>query len=109
MARVSLLKVRIADKWLVMIAITLGMFMSLMDHTIVNVAIPQMQRAFGADIQAIQWVVTIYMLTQAANDLNLTVVLEAEHAQRLIRQLHALLFEGHHRMAFLGECWEVFA
>lgn len=66
MAHISLLKVRIADKWLVMIAITLGMFMSLMDHTIVNVAIPQMQRAFGADIQAVQWVVTIYMLTQAA-------------------------------------------
>jgi DHA2 family multidrug resistance protein len=66
MARISLLKVRIADKWLVMIAVTLGMFMSLMDHTIVNVAIPQMQRAFGADIQAVQWVVTIYMLTQAA-------------------------------------------
>jgi DHA2 family multidrug resistance protein len=42
------------------------MFMSLMDSTIVNVAIPQMQGAFGADIQAVQWVVTIYMLTQAA-------------------------------------------
>ena len=66
MARVSLRQVRIADKWLVMIAVTLGMFMSLMDSTIVNVAIPQMQRAFGADIQAVQWVVTIYMLTQAA-------------------------------------------
>ena len=48
-----------------MIAVTLGMFMSLMDHTIVNVAIPQMQLAFGAEIHAVQWVVTIYMLTQA--------------------------------------------
>jgi EmrB/QacA subfamily drug resistance transporter len=66
MARVSLSQVRIADKWLVLIAVTLGMFMSLMDSTIVNVAIPQMQGAFGADIQAVQWVVTIYMLTQAA-------------------------------------------
>jgi EmrB/QacA subfamily drug resistance transporter len=37
-----------------------------MDSTIVNVAIPQMQSSFAADIQSVQWVVTIYMLTQAA-------------------------------------------
>src|SRR5690349_533255 len=42
--------VHLSYKWLVTIAITLGMFMSLMDSTIVNVAIPQMQHAFGADI-----------------------------------------------------------
>ena len=40
--------------------------MSLLDSTIVNVAIPQMQHAFGADIHDVQWVITIYMLTQAA-------------------------------------------
>jgi EmrB/QacA subfamily drug resistance transporter len=57
---------RIAYKWQVTIAVTLGMFMSLMDMTIVNVAIPQMQRGFAADIHQVQWVVTIYMLTQAA-------------------------------------------
>src|SRR5437588_4752221 len=62
----SLSKVRIPYKWLVTIAVTLGMFMSLMDSTIVYVAIPQMQRAFGATIQDVQWVVTTYMLTQAA-------------------------------------------
>jgi EmrB/QacA subfamily drug resistance transporter len=66
MSRVSLPQVRIADKWLVLIAVTLGMFMSLVDSSGVNVAIPQMQVAFGADIQAVQWVVTVYMLTQAA-------------------------------------------
>lgn len=48
-----------------MIAVTLGMLMSLMDSTIVNVAIPQMQHSFGASIRNVQWVVTIYMLTQA--------------------------------------------
>jgi EmrB/QacA subfamily drug resistance transporter len=57
---------RISYKWLVTIAITLGMFMSLMDSTIVIVAIPQMQRIFRADIHDVQWVVTVYMLTQAA-------------------------------------------
>src|SRR6266536_71076 len=62
----SLTKIRLAYKWWVTIAVTLGMFMSLMDSTIVIVAIPQMQKAFGADIHDVQWVVTIYMLTQAA-------------------------------------------
>ena len=62
----SLTKIRLAYKWWVTIAVTLGMFMSLMDLTIVIVAIPQMQKAFGADIHSVQWVVTIYMLTQAA-------------------------------------------
>ncbi len=59
-------KMHIAYKWQVTMAVTLGMFMSLMDMTIVNVAIAQMQHSFGADIHAVQWVVTIYMLTQAA-------------------------------------------
>ena len=62
----SLTKIRLAYKWWVTIAVTLGLFMSLMDSTIVIVAIPQMQKAFGADIHSVQWVVTIYMLTQAA-------------------------------------------
>lgn len=59
-------KIGLAYKWWVTIAVTIGMFMSLMDSTIVIVAIPQMQKAFGADIHSVQWVVTIYMLTQAA-------------------------------------------
>jgi EmrB/QacA subfamily drug resistance transporter len=59
-------KVRIADKWWVTIAVTLGMLMSIMDSTIVNVAIPTLRGVFGADIRDVQWVVTIYMITQAA-------------------------------------------
>lgn len=66
MSLVSLSKIHLSYKWVVTMAITLGMFMSLMDSTIVNVAIPQMQQTFGADIHEVQWVVTIYMLTQAA-------------------------------------------
>ncbi len=62
----SHIKIHLDYKWWVTIAVTLGMFMSLMDSTIVIVAIPQMQKAFGVDIHQVQWVVTIYMLTQAA-------------------------------------------
>ncbi len=66
MSLMSYAKIRLEYHWLVTLTVTLGMFMSLMDSTIVIVAIPQMQHAFGADIHAVQWIVTIYMLTQAA-------------------------------------------
>lgn len=33
----------------------------------------------------------IYMVTQSANDLNLTLVVDAEHADRLVQKLHELL------------------
>lgn len=65
MSAASHLNTRIAEKWLVLIAVTLGMLMSLTDMTMVNVAIPSMQAAFGADVQSVQWVVTTYMLAQA--------------------------------------------
>ncbi|GHO84650.1 MDR family MFS transporter [Dictyobacter formicarum] len=66
MSGIARSKIHLADKWLVAIAVSLGMLMSLMDATIVNVAIPKMQHDFGANIHDVQWVVTIYMITQAA-------------------------------------------
>jgi len=49
----------------------------------------------------------IHLLTQAANDLNLTFVVSSEHAYRLVKRLHALLidrFEG----GVFGPTWEQF-
>src|SRR5262249_16203879 len=57
---------RLEYKWWVTVVVSLGMLMSMMDSTIVNIAIPHMQHAFGASLDEVQWVVTIYMLTQAA-------------------------------------------
>ena len=47
-------------------AIVLGTFMAILDNTVVNVALPTLERFFKADLHAIQWVVTGYMLAQAA-------------------------------------------
>jgi DHA2 family multidrug resistance protein len=44
--------------------VILGVFMSILDQTIVNIAIPRLQTAFGADIHSVQWVLTAYILTQ---------------------------------------------
>ncbi len=38
--------------------------MSILDTTIVNIAIPRLQTAFGADLNSVQWVITGYTLAQ---------------------------------------------
>lgn len=50
---------------------------------------------------------SVYLVTQAANDLNLTFVVSSEHAHRLVQHLHGLLvnkFEG----GVFGPTWEQF-
>ena len=50
--------------WLVpLLVLVFGMFMSLLDTTIVNVAIPRMQADFGVTTTDIQWIATAYTLT----------------------------------------------
>jgi DHA2 family multidrug resistance protein len=51
-------------KWIVAAVVIIGVFMSILDQTIVNIAIPRLETAFGADIHSVQWVLTAYILTQ---------------------------------------------
>jgi predicted MFS family arabinose efflux permease len=51
-------------RWLVLLVAIFGTFMSSMDQTIVNIAIPQIQNALGTDIHSVQWVLTGYILAQ---------------------------------------------
>lgn len=55
-----------ARKWWTLTAVSVGLFMLLLDITIVNVALPEIQKAFGASLQDLQWVVDAYALTLAA-------------------------------------------
>lgn len=55
---------RLEYKWIVAMVVIIGVFMSILDQTIVNIAIPRLQTAFGADIHSVQWVLTAYILTQ---------------------------------------------
>jgi MFS family permease len=54
-----------ARKWWTLAVVVGGMFM-LLDVTIVNVAPPQIQRAFGASLSDLQWIIDAYALTLAA-------------------------------------------
>jgi EmrB/QacA subfamily drug resistance transporter len=51
-------------KWIVAIVVIFGIFMSILDSTIVNIAIPRLQGAFGADLNSVQWVLTAYILAE---------------------------------------------
>jgi EmrB/QacA subfamily drug resistance transporter len=53
-------------KWWTLIAVCLGTFMLLLDVTIVNVALPAIQRSLGASFSDLQWVVDAYSLMLAA-------------------------------------------
>ncbi len=51
-------------KWIVATVVVFGLFMSILDTTIVNIAIPRLQTAFGASLNNVQWVITGYTLAQ---------------------------------------------
>jgi EmrB/QacA subfamily drug resistance transporter len=53
-------------KWWTLAAVCTGVFMLLLDVTIVNVALPDIQKAFGASLSDLQWVIDAYALTLAA-------------------------------------------
>src|SRR5215208_2911912 len=53
-------------KWWTLGAVAVGLFMIMLDNTVVNVALPSIQRDLGADISSLEWIVTGYALTFAA-------------------------------------------
>jgi len=53
-------------KWWTLIAVCIGTFMLLLDVTIVNVALPDIQHSLKAGFSDLQWVVDAYALTLAA-------------------------------------------
>ena len=53
-----------AGKWLIAASVMLGTFMSVMDVTVVNVAMPHMMGTFGADLLTITWVSTAYSIAE---------------------------------------------
>ena len=53
-------------KWWTLAAVSFGLFMIMLDNTVVNVALPAIQEDLGADLSQLQWIVTGYALSFAA-------------------------------------------
>jgi EmrB/QacA subfamily drug resistance transporter len=53
-------------KWWTLVLVSIATFMLLLDVTVVNVALPDIQRELNASLSSLQWVVDAYSLTLAA-------------------------------------------
>jgi EmrB/QacA subfamily drug resistance transporter len=49
-------------KWQVVVAVIFGVFMAILDTTVVNIALAKLQAVFGVTLDEVQWVVTAYLL-----------------------------------------------
>jgi EmrB/QacA subfamily drug resistance transporter len=53
------------NPWAILMTLSLGFFMTLLDLTIVNIAIPSMLDQLGASLDAVLWVINAYVLVLA--------------------------------------------
>ncbi len=53
-------------RWWTLGAVAFGLFMIMLDNTVVNVALPSIQRDLGVDLSELEWIVAGYALTFAA-------------------------------------------
>jgi EmrB/QacA subfamily drug resistance transporter len=61
----SALREKFDYKWIVAVTFVLGLFLEIMDTTIMNVAIPTLEEEFGASAASTEWVVIGYLLALA--------------------------------------------
>jgi EmrB/QacA subfamily drug resistance transporter len=81
------------SKWWTLVAVCLGTFMLLLDITIVNVALPDIQTALHSSFSGLQWIVDAYALSLAA--LLLTAGSLADmYGRRLFYLVGLLIFSG---------------
>src|SRR6478609_1943176 len=50
-------------KWWTLFAVSFGLFMIMLDNTVVNVALPSIRKDLGISISELEWVVNAYALT----------------------------------------------
>jgi EmrB/QacA subfamily drug resistance transporter len=55
-----------ARKWWTLAAVAFGLFMIMLDNTVVNVALPSIARDLQVDLSDLEWIVTGYALTFAS-------------------------------------------
>jgi len=50
-------------KWWTLVAVSFGLFMIMLDNTVVNVALPSIRSDLGISVSELEWVVNAYALT----------------------------------------------
>jgi len=54
------------NSWLALFVVVIGTFMSILDSSIVNIALPKMMAVFGMPLDDAKWILTCYTLTLGA-------------------------------------------
>jgi DHA2 family multidrug resistance protein len=54
---------RSTNKWKVLVSVVFGIFMVILDTTVVNVAFQTLRAEFGASINDAQWIISVYVLS----------------------------------------------
>lgn len=54
------------EQWLALFVVIIGTFMSILDSSIVNIAIPKMMSVFGVSLDDVKWILTSYTLALGA-------------------------------------------
>ena len=72
-----------ARKWWTLVAVCVGVFMLLLDLTIVNVALPGIAETFGASLSGLQWVIDAYALALASLLLTAGILADRNGRRRL--------------------------
>ncbi len=60
-----------ASPWLILVVLVMGLFMILLDSTIVNIAIPSIMTGFNTGLLSAEWVVDAYIMSFAATMITL--------------------------------------
>lgn len=79
------------SRWLILSVVLLGPFMSTLDSSIVNVALPTMAEHLGVGMGAIQWVVTSYLIVIASSILIFGRIADLK-GKKLVYQYGFLIF-----------------
>src|SRR5258705_11854427 len=53
------------NRWLALVAVALGTFMTYLDNNVVNVALPSIQRDLHLTISGLEWIASAYILVFA--------------------------------------------
>ena len=54
------------SRWIALLGVAIASFVGCLDFTIVNTAIPDIQRALAATVGETQWIVTIFVMALSA-------------------------------------------
>jgi EmrB/QacA subfamily drug resistance transporter len=85
--------VTVERRWWILVALSVSLLIVIIDDTIINVAIPTLQRELGASASALQWIVDAYIVVFAGLLLTMGSLGDRFGRKRLL-QLGLLMFLG---------------